>query len=335
MVSIKDVAAACGVSVSTVSKALNDHKDVSKAKKELIRETAKKMGYSPNSYARTLKTNRSKNIGVLFVDEAQNGLTHDYFSAVLDSFKVSVEKHGYDVTFIMSRKNDSMTYLEHSKFRGFDGVMIACVNFQEKEVQELMQSDIPIVNIDYVYNNTMSIVSNNMQGMEMLAEYVVSMGHKKIAYIYGEKASVTTNRLSGFYITMEKNGIKVPDEYVVQGKYRLMSEAAMHTNALLDLKDPPTCILYSDDYACFGGMNAIKARGLRVPEDISVAGFDGLPIARELEPQLTTVLQDTKKIGAAAAEKLISMIEKPRTTVVEQLVIDTELCRGKTIKKIN
>ena len=337
MVSIRDVAAACGVSVSTVSKALNDQKDVSEAKKNMIREKAKEMGYLPNSSARALKTNKSKNIGVLFVDEAQSGLTHHFFSAVLDSFKSTVEEFGYDITFIRTNKNNkeaSFSYLEHCRIRRFDGVAIACVNFEDENVRELMQSEIPVVNIDYNYSNTMSILSNNVQGMKTLMEYVIGMGHRKIAYIYGEQSFVTRNRLNGFYITLEEHGITVPDEYVVQGKYRSIEEAEKLTKQLLDLKDPPTCILYCDDYASFGGANVIRSRGLNIPNDISIAGYDGMDIAMELEPQLTTVIQDTKLIGSMAAQKLVSLIEKPKTTVMDQIMIDSKLNEGNTVRKI-
>ena len=122
MVSMKDISAACGVSVATVSKALNDHKDISEKTKELVRQTAKDMGYFPNSAAQALKTNRTYNLGVLFVDKAMSGLTHDYFSFVLDSFKRNAEKHGYDITFINCSKKgkNRMSYLEHAKHRGFD-----------------------------------------------------------------------------------------------------------------------------------------------------------------------------------------------------------------------
>ena len=100
MASMKDIAAACGVSVATVSKALNDHSDIGEETKVRIRDVARSMGYSPNAMARALKTNRTYNIGVLFMDEAQSGLTHDYFSHVLDNFKRTVEEKGYDITFL-------------------------------------------------------------------------------------------------------------------------------------------------------------------------------------------------------------------------------------------
>ena len=102
-----------------------------------------------------------------------------------------------------------MTYLEHSRYRGVDGVVIACVNFVEPEVVELMQSSIPTVTIDYTFNKTIAVLSNNMEGMSALTQYAVDMGHRRIAYLYGEDSVVTSTRLSGFYITLEKNGIKV------------------------------------------------------------------------------------------------------------------------------
>ena len=114
MTSMKDIAKVCGVSVATVSKALNDQADIGIATRNKIKACAKEMGYFPNSQARALRTNRSFNIGVLFADEGQSGLTHDFFSKVLDSFKREVEEQGYDITFInCSRKRkERMTYVE-------------------------------------------------------------------------------------------------------------------------------------------------------------------------------------------------------------------------------
>ena len=151
MPSLKDLAKECGVSVATVSKALNDQPDIAPATRERIRAAARRMGYLPNAAARALKTNRTYNLGVLFVDEKQSGLTHEYFSAVLDSFKVEAEKHGYDITFINHNiSGKSMSYLEHCHYRGVDGVVIACVNFYDPQVVELVNGDVPVVTIDHV-----------------------------------------------------------------------------------------------------------------------------------------------------------------------------------------
>lgn len=115
MVSIKTIAEECGVSIATVSKALNNHSDVGVATKQLVCETAKRLGYLPNAQARALKTNKTYNIGVLLNDKAKSGLTHCYFSAVLDGFRVEAEKKGYDITFICGQiGGSSMSYYEHS-----------------------------------------------------------------------------------------------------------------------------------------------------------------------------------------------------------------------------
>lgn len=336
MVSMKDISKVCGVSVATVSKALNDHADIGEETKEKIRKAAKEMGYFPNSSARALKTNRTYNIGVLFVDEAQSGLTHDYFSSVLDSFKREAEERGYDITFINASvsRQGKMNYLEHCRYRGFDGVVIACVDFLDAQVEELVKSDIPVVTIDHIFNGKIAILSDNVGGMKDLLYYIYQQGHRKIAYIHGADSFVTKCRLTSFYKTAEELGITVPDEYIKEAAYRNTDETGARTEELLALKEPPTCILYPDDFSCFGGINVIKEKGLRIPEDISVAGYDGIRIGRHIEPQLTTLRQDTKEIGRKAAEKLVQLIEKPKTTLSEQVLIGGKVYEGKTVSKL-
>lgn len=333
MASMKDISKACGVSIATVSKALNDHSDIGEETKANIRQVAKEMGYFPNSSARALKTNRTYNIGVLFADEAQSGLTHDYFANVLESFKRTVERKGYDITFINASKGRA-TYLEHCKYRGFDGVIIACVNFYDPQVEELIRSDIPIVTIDHIFNNRIAITSDNVKGMRDLLTYIYEQGHRKVAYIHGADSAVTRSRLSSFYKTAEELGLKIPDEYIKEAAYRDTKQTMIETMALLDLPDPPTCILYPDDFSCFGGINAIKERGLSIPEDVSVAGYDGIRVGRHIEPQLTTLRQDTKLIGERAGERLVELIERPKTTLIEQIVVEGNVYPGKTVGEI-
>lgn len=338
MVSLKDISAACGVSVATVSKALNDHKDVGEETKLHIKETAKKMGYFPNASARALRTNRSNSIGVLFVDEIpQSGLTHDYFSHILDSFKVTVEAQGYDVTFIncnKSRKN-TMSYLEHCKYRNVDGVLIACVDFSDQEIHELVKGDIPIVTIDYVFNNKLAVTSDNVKGVRDLLTYIYEQGHRKIAYIHGQRTSeVTDSRIKSFYKTANEIGLEVNEDYIVEGMYRDTQNAEKLTARLLDMKERPTCIIYPDDLCAMGGRNVIRARGLRIPQDISIAGYDGINIAQQIEPQLTTIYQDTRMIGRVAAENLINQIERPKSSLIEHVIVEGNLIRGRSVGKV-
>lgn len=338
MASMKDISIACGVSIATVSKALNGQKDIGEETKQLIRRTAKEMGYFPNSSARALKMNKTYNLGVLFIDEARSGLTHDYFISILENFKVTAERYGYDITFINGSKQrkDGMSYLDCCRYRGVDGVVIACINFDEEEVDELIRSELPIVTIDHLYNNKSSIISDNVKGIKDLVTYIHECGHRRLAFIHGaEKSAVTLARLSSFYKTSEELGLVIPEEYIKEAPYRDTDTTAEATKELLDLKEPPTCIMFPDDFASIGGINAIKARGLSIPQDISVTGYDGINIAHYISPRLTTLMQDTKSMGRMAAEKLIEKIEKPKTTLIEHIMIQGALEKGASVRKLD
>lgn len=336
MVSIKDISVRCGVSVATVSKALNNHSDISKATKQHILAVAREMGYYPNSFARALKTNRTYNIGVLFVDEAQSGLTHEYFANVLDSFKVEAESQGFDITFINKHMGlRKMSYYEHSKYRGVDGVVIACIDFSDPDVLELINGDLPVVTIDHVFDNRTAIVSDNIKGMREIIHYLYDKGHRRIAYIHGADSSVTQNRVGSFYRTLSELNISIPDDYVKDGIYHDTETTYKLTKELLALKNRPTCIIFPDDFSCIGGINAIREAGLVIPDDISIVGYDGILLSQVLDPKLTTYMQDTKALGKYAAQKLIEAIINPKANIIERIVVEGKLLPGETVKDIN
>ena len=332
MSSLKDLAQECGVSVATVSKALNGQPDISEATRARVREAARRMGYVPNMAARSMKTNRTYNIGVLFVDEQQSGLAHEYFSAVLDSFKVRVEQLGYDITFINRNLGGrTMTYLEHCHYRGVDGAVIACVDFNDPQVIELVNSDVPVVTIDHVFNNRMAVLSDNVMGLSALVRTAYAQGHRRIAFIHGERTAVTENRLAGFYKSCDELGLEVPDAYVREGIYHDAARCAQETKALLALPQRPTCIIFPDDFSAMGGYSAIQQAGLRIPQDISVMGYDGIYLSRVVKPQLVTYRQNTTALGRTAADKLIEFIEHPRVTLPEQIRVSGKLLDGGSV----
>ncbi len=332
MVALKDIAQLCGVSTATVSKALNGHQDIGEKTRKRIQKAADELGYLPNSAARALKTDRTYNLGVLYVDEQQSGLTHEFFSAVLDSFKVEAEARGYDITFISHNTGGrARTYLQHCVYRGVDGVMIACVDFRAPQVQELVNSAIPVVTIDHVFNNRMAVMSDNVEGVDALVRYVYDRGHRKIAFIHGERTSVTEKRLSSFYRTCEALGLNVPDAYILESPYHDGLGCRELTKQLLEMPDRPTCILFPDDYSYIGGLSAIEEAGLQIPEDISTVGYDGIYLSRLLHPALTTYRQNTKALGQVAAQKLIDLIEHPRSTLAEQVVVSGQLLIGNSV----
>ena len=333
MVSMKDIAQHCGVSVATVSKALNGQRDIGEDTRARICAVAEELGYMTNSVARALKTNRTYNLGVLFVDERRSGLAHEYFSSMLESFKVEAENHGYDITFINHNVGGKTTsYLQHCLYRGVDGVIIACVDFTNPQVRELVDSGIPLVTVDHIFNNRLAGVSDNVIGLEELVRYVHSRGHRKIAFLHGERTTVTQNRLTGFYRACEALNLEIPEEYIRECVYHDPDRCAAATRELLNLPERPTCIIFPDDFSYIGGMNVLNEMGLRIPEDISVVGYDGIHLAKVLN--LTTYSQNAEKIGATAAERLISLIEHPKTTLIDRIMVPGELLEGTTVKDI-
>lgn len=332
---IRDISIKCGLSVATVSKALNNYSDVSEGTRELVKRTAREMGYFPNSLARALKTNRTYNLGVLFVDDNLSGLTHNYFAEVLDSFKVAAERRGYDITFINHNIGErKMTYLEHCQYRNIDGVCLACVDFYAPEVIELINSRIPLVTIDHLFHNRTCIMSENRGGIKELVEYVYRLGHRKIAYIHGLQSAVTETRVTSFCRTISDFGLELPDGYLPEAPYNDPQATYREVQKLINRKDRPTCILMPDDYAALGGIEAIGAAGLRIPEDISIAGYDGIKLTQLISPKLTTIRQNTQKLGSEAAEQLINLIEKPMTTLTEAIVVRGKLLQGQSVRAI-
>lgn len=338
MVSIKDIAAVCGVSIATVSKALNDHKDVSETTKRTVQETAKKMGYFPNSQARALKTNRTYNIGVLFTEQTNSGLTQNYFASVLDSFKKEAESEGYDITFISGNIGErKMTPYEHCMYRNVDGVVVVSVDdyVDKSTLDELFASNVPIVSIDHVPQNHLSVVSDNETGMRQLVEYIAGKGHTKIAYIYGDPSDVTLIRVKAFKETLVRLNINIRSEFLLQGRYHDTKCAELLVKKVLSCSDRPTCIILPDDFAALGALNALEELGLSVPEDISIAGYDGIVLSQTLRPRLTTIRQDTDRLGFEAAKRLISLINKEISANEPPLIIKGNLLEGASVRDLN
>ena len=336
MVTIKDISKACHVSAATVSKALNGYGDIGEDTKKKVLEAAKKMKYMPNAAARQLKTNMSYNIGVLFADETSSGLTHEFFNGILDSAKTEAENLGYDVTFITRKIGGKDTsFLEHARYRKCDGVLIASVDFNNPEVIELVKSEIPVVVIDYVYNGVSSILSDNTEGEYALTKYLIKKGHKRIAFIHGELTSVTEKRLTGFHRACEEEGIKVPDDYILEARYHDTRACEAATEKLLKLKKSPTAILYPDDFSFIGAQEAFEKMKISVPEDVSVCGYDGIRLSQVVHPKLTTYYQDTEEMGKKSAAKLVELIEKPKTSLTEQIMIGGKVLPGATVAEVN
>ena len=336
MVTIRMIAKKCGCSTATVSKALNGAPDVSAETAERILAAAAEMGYTPNAAARALKTSRSYSFGVLFEESSNIGLAHEFFARILNGFKCRAEELGYDISFISDRLGGrDIRYADHARYRNYDGVLVANVDANDTGVLELLNSGIPIVTIDYVFDHCGSVMSDNVSGIRDLVNHVYQKGHRKIAMIHGDLNAVSKIRIASFLRTCKELGLEVPEEYIVSGFFRDPPSASLATRKLLSLPDPPTCIFYPDDYAYIGGMNEIERSGLSIPEDISAVGYDGLELIQAFRPRLTTLRQEALEMGTAAAEELVRAVEEGKAYIPRSISVPGHVLAGDTVKDLN
>ena len=330
MVRLKDIAEACGVSVATVSRALNGVTDENKERTAYICQTAREMGYYPNAAARTLKTSRSSVIGILYEDR----MNHEYFSSLIDELRTEAGKRGYDLTLIGQNSSKGESYYDHAKRRNLDGVVAIQADFDSANVIRLASSDRPTVVIDHVYECCDCVSSDNRASMEQIVRYVYDRGHRQIACITGQPGAVSRERLAGFYKGCAELGIRVPEGFVREGNFHDPEGCARIVADLLQGEEKPTVILCQDDYSCLGALLSLRTTGIRVPEDVSLVGFDGIRIAQMLEPRLVTYRQDAERIAREAVSLLAEAIESPGEHKPRQITVEGMLVEGKTLKEL-
>ena len=273
------------------------------------------------------------NLGVLFKEESGRGITHPFFASILNAFKAEAEARGYDVTFLNDRiGTEEIAYGEHCRRRGLDGVCIVCVNYDNPGVGELVRSALPCVSIDYRYEGAASVMSDNAGGVRMLVDYAVSNGHQRIAFIHGQdNSTVTRTRIEQFRENMAAHGLPVPEGYLVEGNYDDSEVTGPLVEQLLARKDRPTCILLPDDVSYICAMDAARRCELRVPADVSFAGYDGIRVTQLMNPKLTTIRQDGEAMGREAAGLLIRRIETPDQPGEDSVTVPVQLLKGGTV----
>lgn len=335
MVTLKDIARECKVSFSTVSKALKGSPEISIETTEFIKKKAQEMGYHPNIAARSLRTNRTYDIGVIFEDKTGAGFQHQYFATIISGIQKVAFQKGYEMTFVGGDSTKNYDYYSHALARNYDGLAILSCDFTSSGITGLVKSEIPTVSLDYFYDlDHAAVMSDYSAGINELLEYVISMGHKKIAMIHGEKTWVTDERIQAFNKVCKAHGIDVPAEYFAEGLYHDPVTSSAATEVFLSLPEPPTCIFYPDDYAALGGIRELTSRGLTPGKDISIVGYDGIALTSMMIPPLTTYEQNGETIGRVMAEALINKIENPENFVPKKKMITGRLIKGGTVVKL-
>ena len=336
LVTLKDIAKECKVSFSTVSKALKGSAEISYETTQFIQKKAHEMGYHPNIAARSLRTNRTYDIGIIFEDKTGAGFQHQYFATIISGIQKVAFSRGYEMTFVSGDSTKNYNYYSHALARSYDGLAILSCDFNSSGIKELVNSEIPTVTLDHFYDtNHAAVMSDYTKGIEELLEYVISCGHKKIAMIHGEKTWVTEQRIQAFIETCSKHGIKVPQEYFAEGLYHDPVTSSAATEVLLGLKEPPTCIFYPDDYAALGGIRELNSHGMKPGVDISITGYDGIKLTSMMIPPLTTSEQNGESIGRTMAEALLDRIENPDSASPKKEMVTGRLIKGGTVVNLS
>ncbi len=331
MVTMKDIAKQCGVSVSTVSRVLSGNELISPDTTRLVMEAAEKLGYMPDVTARTLKTNRSDMIGILY----DMMLTHPYFSGIIEAVRKHAEEAGFDVLFLSRvRRNGRMDYTETALSRRMDGIVVIYADVESESVEKLARGNIPVVSIDVYEGQNSAIFSDYRLGTRELTEFSFSRGHRRIALIHGEMGYQTRERLEGFYEAMRDHGLAVNREYIRQGAFNNPERCAAETEALLSLPVPPTCILMPDDYSAVNALRILREKGISAPEQFSCAGYDGIPLSQAVVPRLTTFCQDTETIGREAVDTLLKNMQEGKNKIRE-ITIRGRLIPGETVAEVS
>ncbi|RII33419.1 LacI family transcriptional regulator [Clostridium chromiireducens] len=337
MSTIYEIAKIAGVSPTTVSKVINNYPDVSDKTRAKIKKILEEENFLPNSQAQFLSTKRTWTLGIVYFENLGVGLNHPFFSGVIEAFKKQADKHGYSLLF--GSKNDRLkndTFLEYFKYRCVDGIAIICTDPNDKETLELIESDFPIVVIDMFSKNTSTVTSDNLEGCNLAIKYLYDLGHREIAHITG--ASKSDNwpshiRKEGYIKIMKKLKLEIKEGYIADGVNFDVSGGYNAMKDLLNLKDRPTAVFAACDKIAIGAINAAKDAGIKIPEDISIIGFDDIEISEYLTPRLTTIRQSCNEIGRTAVDLLVEQINGKEKLKINKIV-PVELVERDSCKRI-
>lgn len=307
MVTIKDVAKRAGVSVATVSRVLNKSGPVSPEAAERIHEAANALHYVPHGGARSLITSKTSTIGVLLPD-----LYGGFFSEMIRGIDQTAQHHGYHLLLSGSHNRKAEMEAAMRAMRGrTDGVIAMSPHFDAATLVENLPPSLPVILLSCEARDEdyQVIAIDNAGGAEAMVRHLVKLGHRRIAMVMGEKGHFdTAERLQGYRHALVEAGITPDERYEAQGDF---SEASGHraVQELLALPDRPTAIFCANDSMAIGGLAAVHDAGLRVPEDMTVVGFDDIPLAHYMSPPLSSVHVPVFEMGEHAVTRLIAALK--------------------------
>lgn len=308
MATIVDIASLAGVSIATASRAINGKSGVRPKTRKRILDAARDLNYIPNQVAISMKKKQTKMIGFIVADMANH--FYSYVTKIIEK-----QAHNYNYSLLVFNTDDNVKALKEAinilTQRRVDGIILGCVRMIDRSVTRLIQSGLPCIMFHRHLKNREGffVGCDNQKGMEVVVRHLVELEHERIALISGPRyISSGLERLKGFMRAMKKHNKVVYPELIGEGGYK-KKKTITATRQLLNLPTPPTAIVAASDLMALQVMDYVVSQGMRVPEDLSIVGFDDIPMAAHSRIQLTTVAVQAKKSALLAVDTLINIIE--------------------------
>lgn len=338
-ITIKDIARICNVGVSTVSRALNNHPDINPETREKILETVREYNFVPNNSARNLKITESTTIAILV-----KGISNPFFMKMIKVMENEIQKHKYSLVLhhVDADANEVDIATELIKEKRLKGIIFLGGHFNHT-AEELERITVPFVlstitMSDGMLDNYSFISVNDVDESYKMVDYLINLGHRKIATITAEAndESIGKLRMQGYIKALTDNNIEVDDSLIYpmpsdKDTYTMESGYAVMTQMLKDKVDFTAVYAISDTLA-IGAIKALTEAGIRVPEDVSVAGFDGIDISFFYSPSITTIQQPFEDMAKETVKSLFKEIEHSGTHM--QKLVSGKLIVGGSTRKL-
>lgn len=327
MATIKDVAKRAGVAVSTASYALNGVKKVSEATLEKVMQAAEDLNYQKNGFASDLKRTKTNTIALILRD-----LSGPFYSELIRGIQEVTTSNGYDLIACSALGGDESTATKFLKEKRVDGAIVLAHNISDDLIGSSVNGDFPVVVLDrhMDHEDILHVEVNNHQGGVLATEHLIEKGHKSIGFISGPKNTHDSElRYNGYREALEKHGLPFHSRFKITGDFTRGS-GYRSTKMLIAQQNLPDAIFYANDEMAIGGLKAFSENGIRVPEDISVIGFDDIQLAEYVNPPLTTIRQPKYEVGALSAHMIFQMLSGEEVEKHYSLV--TELVERESVR---
>ena len=308
-VTLRDVARESGFSVTTVSRALNGHSDVNVDTRKKIERVARKLNYYPNRVAQQLVTKKANVIGLYSLD--RETFQNEFIALMISGMMDEATNHDFNLLlFATQRLETAQEVVNQCTHRGLGGAVISGLRINDPVIEELPNMDFPIVLIDVPLHGPQAtyVSVNNVKGAMQAIRHLVDLGHRHIGFINGHnEAWVSHERLNGYARGLREHRLPQAPSYIYEGDFSKES-GRKGAETLLKAHPELTAIFAASDLMAAGAMERLVEMGIRVPEDVSIVGFDDQSFGSHTSPTLTTIRQDMYQFGRLAARQLISMI---------------------------